>query len=175
MQFEPGAPPELRLTRLTRAFAAIWCHQVDEKGARVTGAQSKLYLADPLLAWLGRRLRSGLEPPDFTRLTECVIGVSLARAIEASEPGRWVTNDSIGYLRTGGGNEIDFAPVPVSSPSGSQMSVPIEVKWVANGWRSESKTIEGKYRGGLVATRTILDLDSPSWAIPAPLLALFLE
>ena len=166
---------EVRLTRLTRTFAALWCHQVDQEGNRVAGAQSKLYLADPLLAWLGTRLRSGLPTPDFAHLTEASIGVMLARCIDAREPGRWVTDDSIGYLRTGNGNEIDFAPVSVRGPSGPMMSVPIESKWVATGWRGEARTIEGKFTGGVVATRTILDLTHPSWAVPAPLLAILLE
>jgi len=50
---------DLRLTRLTRSLAAQ-CHQVDDEGRRVVGAQSKLYLTDTLLAWLGPRLRAGL-------------------------------------------------------------------------------------------------------------------
>ena len=109
---------DLRLMRLVRTYAAIWCHQVDEDGRRVAGAQSKLYLCDPLLAWLGSRLRAGLPHPDFTRLTEACLGVALARAIDDLEPGRWEDDDSIGYLRTGGGKEIDFAPVAVPSSLG---------------------------------------------------------
>jgi predicted AAA+ superfamily ATPase len=33
---------DLRLNRLVRTFAAIWCHQVDDEGHRVSGSQSKL-------------------------------------------------------------------------------------------------------------------------------------
>jgi len=108
---------EVRLMRLVRTYAAIWCHQVDEAGRRVAGAQSKLYLCDPVLAWLPSRLRAGLPHPDFSRLTEACLGVALARAIDDLEPGRLEGDDSIGYLRTGGGKEIDFAPVAVPSVS----------------------------------------------------------
>ena len=73
---------DLRLMRLVSTYAAIWCHQVDEDGRRVAGAQSKLYLCDPLLAWLGSRLRAGLPHPDFSRLTEARLGVTLARAVD---------------------------------------------------------------------------------------------
>lgn len=166
---------DLRVNRLVRTFAAVWCHQVDEQGRRVAGAQSKLYLADPILAWLGSQLRSGLPPPDFTHLTEACLGVALARAVDGTEPARWTANDSIGYLRTGSGNEVDFAPIPARGPSGSMMTTPIEAKWVATGWRSEAKTIEGKFGGGVVATRTITDLQHPSWAVPAPTVALLLN
>jgi len=38
-----------RLARLVHAFAALWCHQVDDDGNRVAGARSKLYLTDPSL------------------------------------------------------------------------------------------------------------------------------
>jgi uncharacterized protein len=166
---------DLRLTRLVRTYAAIWCHQVDEDGRRVSGAQSKLYLCDPLLAWLGPRLRAGLPRPDFSRLTEACLGVALARAVDNLEPGRLEDDDSIGYLRTGGGKEIDFAPVAVPSPSGAAHTVPIESKWVSSGWRAEARVIEGKFAAGVVATRTVLDSSNPAWALPAPVVALLLE
>ena len=139
------------------------------------GAQSKLYLSDPVLAWLGPRLRAGLRSPDFTRLTEACLGVALARVVDDLEPGRWANDDSIGYLRTGGGREIDLAPIPVPGPSGTVTTVPIESKWVASGWRAEARTIEGKFAGGVVATRSVVDFSHPAWALPAPLLALLLE
>jgi predicted AAA+ superfamily ATPase len=165
---------EVRLARLVRTYAAIWCHQVGGNGRRVAGAQSKLYLCDPLLAWLGSRLRAGLPSPDFTRLSEACIGVALARAVDALEPGRWQNDDSIGYLRTGGGHEIDFAPLAVPSASGVAHTVPIESKWVSSGWRAEARTIEGRLAAGVVATRTVLDCAHPAWALPAPVVALLL-
>ena len=165
---------DLRLTRLVSSYAAIWCHQVDGVGRRVAGAQSKLYLCDPLLAWIGPRLRAGIASPDFSRLTEASIGVALARAIDEIEPGRWDDSDSIGYLRTGSGNEIDFAPIPIGSPSGTRKAPPIESKWVSSGWRAEAKVVEGKFAAGVVATRTVLDTSHPAWAVPAPLVALLL-
>ncbi|MGO9559400.1 MAG: AAA family ATPase [Acidimicrobiales bacterium] len=165
---------DLRLNRLVRSFASIWCHQVDESGDRVPGAQSKLYLTDPLLAWIGPRLRGGLPAPDFTRLTESCIGVAIARSMDVREPGRWMADDSIGYLRTGHG-EIDFAPVPVLGPAGTLRTVPVESKWVSTGWRSEARTMEAKFSAGVVATRAIVNFEHPAWAIPAPALALVLE
>jgi hypothetical protein len=55
------------------------------------------------------------------------------------------------------------------------LSVPIESKWVSSGWRSEAKAIEAKFAGGVVASRTVLDLAHPAWALPAPVLVLLLE
>ncbi|HEX3392880.1 MAG TPA: AAA family ATPase [Solirubrobacteraceae bacterium] len=165
---------DARLARLVRVYAAIWCHKVDDTARRVAGAQSKLYLCDPLLAWIAPRLRAGVSQPDFSRLTEASVGVALARAIDEIEPGRWDDGDCIGYLRTGKGNEIDFAPVALASPAGVTRTPPIESKWVVSGWRAEAKVIEGRFSAGLVATRGVLDSSHSAWALPAPALALLL-
>ena len=83
-------------------------------------------------------------------------------------------NDTVGYARTGSGNEIDLLPTPVSSPAGRSLTVPIEGKWVDDQWRSEARTIEAKYGHGILATKSILNTDHPAWAIPALLLTLLL-
>lgn len=165
---------DLRLNRLVRSYGALWAHQVDAAGRRISGAQSKLYLVDPLLAWIGTQLRAGAPDPDMTALTEEALAVALAAAIDNLQPGRWMTGDTIGYVRTGSGQEIDFGPVDVPGPNGSQRTTPVEVKWVPDGWRAEARTIEGRYHAGIVATKNIIRLDTPAWAIPAPLLALLL-
>lgn len=164
-----------RLARLTHSYAGLWCHQVDDDGRRVAGAISKFYLTDPLLAWLGLRLRSGMPDPDMTQLSENAVCVALARAIDHADPGRWTADDSIGYAKTGSNNEIDLAPVPVPTPAGPRPSTPVESKWVSKGWRKEARTIEGKYHAGLLATKDLIDTSNPSWAIPAPLVALLLH
>lgn len=166
---------DLRVNRLVGSYAAIWCHRVDDEGRRVAGTQSKLYLCDPLLAWIAPRLRGGLPRPDFSRLTEACVGIALARAIDEIEPGRWDDDDTVGYLRTSAGNEIDFAPVAIHSPSGLAHTLPIESKWVASGWRAPAKVIEGKFAAGILATRTVLDTSHPAWALPAPVLTLLLD
>ncbi len=95
---------------------------------RVVGSQAKLYLTDPVLAWLPARLRAGLPDPDMTRLTESVLAVTLARAIDGLEEGRWTSGDTIAYARTLSGNEVDLAPVRVPTPAGVVHSVPLEAK-----------------------------------------------
>lgn len=164
---------DLRIERLVRSFAALRCHQVDAAGARIGGAQYKLDLADPLLAHLAPRLRAGLPMPDTTKLTENAISVALANAVDNIEPGRWLTEDAVGYLRTGKG-EIDFAGMPVPTASAPVLTTPIESKWVATGWRGEARAIENKYGSGVLATRTITNFDHVAWAIPAPVVALLL-
>jgi hypothetical protein len=140
----------LRLNRLVSTFAALWCPQRGDDGGIVAGAHSKLYLTDPVLAWLPSRLRAGLPTPDMTVLTETALGIALARAIDRLDEGRWVAGDTIGYARTGSGNEVDLAPVPVPSDAGTRRSVAIEAKWVDDGWRSEAKVVENKYKAGVL-------------------------
>jgi hypothetical protein len=116
----------------------------------------------------------GLPTPDFTRLTESAIGITLARAIEALDEGRWLSDDSVGYARTESNNEVDFAPVRVPLAGAHATTVPIESKWVDTGWRGEARVIDGKYGRGIMATKSVLDLEGDVWAVPAPLVALLL-
>lgn len=165
---------DLRLAKLVRTFGALWCHQVRSDGRRVSGAQAKLYLSDPVMALLPGRLRAGSPPPDMTRLTESVLAVGLATRVEALQPGRWPTDEAIGYLRTGGGAEVDLASIPLPTPGGTRMTTPIEVKWVSHGWRAEVRALENQYGGGIVATKNLVNTGHRSWALPAPLLALLI-
>jgi len=165
---------DLRLNRLVRSYGALWAHRIDERGRQIAGAQSKLYLTDPLLSWIGALLRAGAPEPDMTALTESALAVALAAAIDHRQPGRWMTGDTIGYVRTRSGEEVDFGSTPVPSDSGTQWTTPIEVKWVTDGWRSEARVIEGKFGSGIVATKNVTRLDTPAWAVPAPVLALLL-
>jgi predicted AAA+ superfamily ATPase len=164
-----------RLERLESIFASLQCPHRDDAGRIVAGGQSKVYLMDPLLAWLPSHLRAGLTTPNMTALSEMAIGVALARVIDRLDEGRLVVRDTIGYARTNeAGNEVDFLPVSVPTSAGSAFTLPIESKWVDQGWRSEAKVIEGKYGYGILATKSLLDLSQPVWAVPAPLLALLL-
>lgn len=165
---------EGRVNRLVASFAALWCRQHGSDLRVVAGAQSKLYLVDPLLAWLPGRLRAGLAVPDMTRLTEQALAVALARRIDELDEGRWIAGDTLGYVRTGSGAKVDFGPLHVPADGGVRRTVPIESKWVDGGWRGESRVIEGKYGEGIVATKSVLDVDRDVWAVPAPLLALLL-
>jgi uncharacterized protein len=112
--------------------------------------------------------------PDMTVLTENALGVTLARVVDTLDEGRWVAQDTIGYERTGGGKEIDLAALPVPISGRSEFTVPIEVKWIDQGWRGEARVLEGRHGRGVIATKSILDLDNPTWAIPVPLVALLL-
>lgn len=164
---------DLRLRRMIASHALIRCPRRDN-GRLVPRAQAKFYLTDPLLSWLPSRRRAGLNPPDMTKLTEATIAVTLARAIDNMDEGRWLHGDTVGFYRTESDKEIDLAPVPIPAAAGSAETVPLESKWVDRGWKSETRSLGGKYGRGIVATKTALDLGGPVWAVPAPMLALAL-
>ncbi len=164
----------VRLDRLVATFAAMWCHQVGDEGLRLAGSRSKLYLADPVIARLPSLLDASVPPPNFTASTEAALAVALARSVDALHPSRLVEQRAVGYRRTGSGNEVDFAAMPIAVGDQRSTTCPIEAKWVSNGWRSEARTIAGKYGHGIVATKNIIDLTGPVWAVPAPILALLL-
>lgn len=115
----------------------------------------------------------GLPRPDFTALNEMAlaVAVALARAIDQQDEGRWIADDTIGYTRTGSGNEIDLSPVRIPSTAGPTMTTPIESKWIDSGWRAEARGIGAKYGHGILATKSVLDLDHPVKAVPAPMVA----
>jgi hypothetical protein len=94
--------------------------------------------------------------------------------LDRIEEGRWVEGETIGFACTGSGNEIDLGALPITATADIGGTTPIESKWVDQGWRAEARTIEGKYNRGVVTTKSILDLEHPSFAIPAPLVALLL-
>ena len=164
-------PFERRTIRLINSHAALRCRQRADDGRAVTGTQYKLYLTDPVLAWLPAMVSPGLPRPDFTSLNEMALAVALARAIEQHDEGRWIADDTIGYARTGSGNEIDLSPVRIPSADGPTTTTPIESKWTDSGWRADSRGLKAKYGRGILATKSILDLDHPVKAIPAPMVA----
>jgi uncharacterized protein len=166
---------DLRVRRLHNSFAALTCPRRNDDGEVVVGSHSKVYLTDPLLAWLPSRLHAGLPSPDMTRLTEMALGVALASTMEELEEGRWLAGETIGYALTTSGKEVDLAPVRVPMSGAVGWTVPVESKWVDDGWRRESRVIEGKYKRGILGTKSILDTSGDVWAVPAPLLTLLLR
>lgn len=80
-----------------------------------------------------------------------------------------------GYVRTASDREIDIGPITVPSAAGPVKTVPIECKWIDHGWKSEARTIDGKFGRGILATNSVLDVTGDVWAVPAPLVALLLQ
>lgn len=158
-------PPTMksRIDDLCAAFVLWPCHR--EKGLRPqTRSQRKLYFTDPVYT----RLVSG-PVPEFSVLSEQQLGMALLRSIERQSPGSYLDFDRIMHHRTSSGTEIDFAGPDL-------MDTAIESKYVDGRWRARSKTLQSSQWRGVVATRAVLDLDSPElMAIPTSMLAWLLD
>lgn len=166
----------VRCHRLVTTFAAHWCPQGDEQGVAVSGAQSKFYLTDPLLARLPTLRDPALPAPDATRLTESSLARELAQAIDRVHPDRFVEGRAIRYSRAGSGVEVDFCPVRIAVAGRPSRTVAVEAKWVSRQWRGETLAMRRRFGGGVLATKDLLDIADPEvWAVPAPIVALLLN
>jgi hypothetical protein len=149
----------VRLNRLVSTFAGFWCAQADEHGRPIEGAQSKLFLLDPVIAQLPALRDSAYTRPSMTNLTESHLALELARAINQLHSDRFVEQRAVMYARSGSGNEVDFAPLPVHRGGTETRTVPLEAKWVTRNWRSEALVMRGRYGAGVLGTKNIVDLD----------------
>lgn len=158
-------PPTVksRIDDLCAAFVLWPCHR--EKDLRPQPrSQRKLYFTDPVY--------TGLTPdptPDLTVLSEQQLGMALLRNLEVREPGVYLDFDKVLHHRSATRAEIDFV-------GGDLGEVAIESRYVDHGWRRPARTIRASRWRGIVATRTVLDLDDPDlMAIPTALLAWLLD
>lgn len=70
---------------------------------------------------------------------------------------------------------LRHATPPALQRTARVATVPLESKWIEQGWKSEARTIDGKFGRGILATKSVLDITGNTWAVPAPLLALLLQ
>lgn len=153
-----------RIEDLVRAFLAWRCHQI-RGGKPHTGAQSKLYFVDPLVAQLAHRHDPRLSTPTASRLAEQQIGLELARTASQNAPSALIRADRVMYERTKTGAEIDFV--------GLDLEVPFECKYTDGGWRRDALTMKARHGRGVLVTRSPLQIGAEEavWAVPAGILA----
>ena len=159
------APPTVksRIGDLCAAFVLWPCHRENRLRPKLR-SQKKFYFTDPVYT----RLAPGSEP-DYSVLSEQQLGMALLRNIEAGSPGSYVDADRVLYHRTPSRTEIDF----IGPDFGG---VAIESKYVDGRWRAPARTIQASRWRGIVATRTVLDLELPElMAVPTSMLAWLLD
>ncbi|HEY5815379.1 MAG TPA: AAA family ATPase [Solirubrobacterales bacterium] len=158
---------EDRIGALNFALLAWRCHRSAGELPNLR-AQEKVYFVDPLIAHLPHLRDERRHDPDDSRLTEQQLGMLLLRAArDRPGPGALLEATTAMYERTPSRAEIDFV--------GPDLGVPFESKYVDGPWRRATRTLKAKGRGGIVATRTVLELEdrgeeSPVWAVPAGIL-----
>jgi predicted AAA+ superfamily ATPase len=153
-----------RVDRLCSSFY-MWRASITNDGRMpVAGGTDKLYPIDPLVARLPAWRDKAIQPPDISQLNEQQLGVSLLRVIGDGDLPAVLDEAALLVRRNRtSGAEIDFV--------GPLLPVPIESKYVSQGWKREKKGVEDVYGKGVVATRDILDMNGKIWATPSCLLA----
>lgn len=155
-----------RLNDLREAYIVWPCHAEQDLAPHLR-SQSKFYFTDPLFARLAA-WRGAHPEPDVTVLSEQQLGLALWRHFERLEPGSFGASDQVLFHRSATRAEIDF----VGPAFGD---VAIESRYVDGSWARAAQTLRASRWRGIVATRSVLDLDGDVWAVPAPVLALLID
>lgn len=160
-----GRQVDTLLDHLASAFLVWRCYQSGADAPR-TRAQRKLYFTDPFLAHLVAR-RGSSSPPDLSVISEQQLGLALVRWSGNTTPHDLLLGANVMYERTRTGAEIDFV--------GPDLGVPFEGKYVDTGWRTPARTSQARYGRGVMATRSIFDLNGDIWAVPVGLLVWLID
>jgi predicted AAA+ superfamily ATPase len=129
--------------------------------------QRKAYPVDPLVAYLPARLSSGAETPDVSRLAEAVLAAALFRAVEGDAIDRFGRPERLYFFRTANGTEVDFVVPP--DPRAA------ESKYVDTASKRAAAAMVANFGGGLVLTRSAVDISPGVTILPAALFCWLLE
>jgi hypothetical protein len=162
---------EDRIDALGFALLGWRCHRVGNRLPNLR-AREKFYFVDPLIARLPHLRDDRRHDPDASRLTEQQLGMLLLQAAGDPAPGALLEATTVMYERTPSRAEVDFV--------GPDLGVPFEAKYVDGPWRRAARTLKAQRRGGVLATRTVLELEDrgmadPVWAVPTGILAWLLR
>jgi len=150
----------------------VWrCHRI---GGRLPNlrTQEKVYFVDPLIARLPHLRDDRRRDLDDSRLTEQQLGALLLRAAADRGPNALLGASTVMYERTPSATEVDFV--------GPDLGVAFESKYVDGPWRRVAQTLRARHRGGILATRAVLELENrsgkdPVWAVPTGILGWLLR
>ena len=158
-------PPTVksRIDDLCAAFVLWPCHREKDLRPQVRSQRNR-YFTDPAYTGLTT------DPaPDLPVLSEQQLGMALLRNLETHDPGGNLDFDKVLHHRSPTKAEIDFVGPDLGE-------VAIESRYVDHGWRRPARTIRASRWRGIVATRTVLDVDDPDlMEIPTALLAWLLD
>ncbi len=161
------------LTYLRNAYLAWSCPQRSATGwTALPKAQPKVYAVDSIVARVSHLRNEARQDVDPTILSEMMLGMAIRRAAITS--GReWDGDDFLFYHRTPTGKEIDFV-----SPLLGENAV--EGKFTDGRWRREAITVNASEWRGILATDSVLEIETEdarhrAWAVPAGLLAYLID
>jgi len=154
------------LDALADAYLILALYQ-QHGGVPDTRRQRKVYPTDPFLARLPARRMPGATEPEFSRLAEAALAMAIFRAVEGQAVDRFDQPARLFYYRMAGGGEIDFLVPPVPWVA--------ESKYIDVASTSEGRAMTKEFGGGLLLTRSAVDLQPGVTILPAALFAWLLD
>jgi len=147
---------------LANAYTVMLLFQ-ESDGIADPKKQRKLYPIDPFLAHLPSRHSPGAHEPDQTRLAEAALAIALFRAVEGDAVDRFGQPGRIFFYRNAKGTEVDFV-VPMGPYAA-------EAKYIDKASVGEARAMVANFGGGLLLTRSAIDLQPGVTIIPAAVFA----
>jgi predicted AAA+ superfamily ATPase len=145
-------------------FVVLILHRLDpRRDGPFLRAQRKLYLVDPLVADLPRRLRQSDASPDVPALVENAIVTALFRSEERPLVEEFALPQALFYWKSKSGGEVDALV-------GAHPRTAIEVKYQGEVTKRDIAALSRSFSRGVVVTRKTLDLRDRDYPrIPAAL------
>ncbi len=130
-------------------------------------SQRKAYPIDPLLGRLAARISPSAHEPEASRLAEAALATAIFRSVEGDAVDRFGRPDHLFYYRTSGRGEVDFIVPPAPNA--------IESKYVDTPTSRDAAAMMANFGGGLLLTRSAVDIQPGVTIMPAALFAWLLE
>ncbi len=157
------------IAALADAYLVVILFQ-ESDGVPDVRKQRKVYPIDPLLARLPARRACGAYEPDASRLAEAALALAIFRAVEGDEGDgvdRFDGPSRLFFYRTAADTEVDFVVLPRQRAA--------ESKYVDEAARGEARAMVANFGGGLLLTRSAIDLRPGVTIIPASIFAWLLD
>ena len=152
---------------MARAFALLILYKYElHRGGPQLRAEKKLYVTDPLLAYIPHRVRQVGLRPDEPALVENAVAMALFRSDEQPLIEQFALPQGLFYWRSQSGGEVDF----LVGRGAIAERIPVEVKYQTMITGRDLAAISRSFARGLLITVDTLDLEHPPFLqIPAAL------
>lgn len=140
---------------LAHMFTTLILHRLDpERLGPMLRAQRKLYLIDPLLIHLPRRMRQSEAVPDLPALVENIVVVTLFRSEERPLVEEFAVPQALFYWKSKSGGEVDA----IAGVGPMRTRTPVEVKYQTVVSGRDIAALTRSFPRGIVVTRDLLDV-----------------
>lgn len=129
--------------------------------------QRKVYPTDPFLARLPARRSPGVYEPDAGRLAEAALAAAIFRSVEDATIDRFRPASAVLLPSQPGGGEVDFVVLPGPRAAESKHTDAASTR--------EARAMVASFGGGLLLTRSEVDLRPGVTVVPAALFCWLLD